>query len=205
MARRDDHRPMAHGTVTRQKMIETTIRLLAAEGYSAASWRSIGKSADVSGGVLQYHFGDKRGLFEAVIEELCQRQLTAVRERLLPQHGTIRERVAAYVATSVSIMAGDNEIALLELLLGTRGTEDGALSQQSLDRMQTELSAIWQELFSDTVVGRKQLAAAHHLLFSALHGMEVQKLFSPHRRSHSEHEALIDAITALVHGAGPID
>jgi AcrR family transcriptional regulator len=204
MARHDDHRPMAHGTITRQRMIETTIRLLAAEGYSAASWRRVGKAADVSGGVLQYHFGDKQGLFEAVIEELCDRQLTAVREQLLPQHGTIRERVAAYVATSASIMAGDNEIALLELLLGTRGSADGALSQDSLDRMQTELSAIWQELLSDTVVGRKQLLAAHHLLFSALHGIEVQKLFGPQRGSHGNHEALVEAITALVHRADPI-
>jgi hypothetical protein len=33
--------------------------------------------------------------------------------------------------------------------------------------------------------------------------MEVQKLFSPQRKSRDEHEALIDAITALVRGPDP--
>jgi len=44
--------------------------LFAAEGYGGAGREAIATRAGVTRGALQHHFGDKRGLFEAVYEEV---------------------------------------------------------------------------------------------------------------------------------------
>ena len=57
---------------TRRQLLTVGRRLFAANGYSETSADAIGAEAGLTRGALHYHFGDKRGLFVAVLEQLLR-------------------------------------------------------------------------------------------------------------------------------------
>ncbi len=67
---------------TRASLIAAGRRLFAERGYAEATAEEIVAAAGLTRGALRHHFGDKRGLFEVVFEELeaeiAQRSAAAV-------------------------------------------------------------------------------------------------------------------------------
>ena len=55
---------------TKAALVATARRLFAQQGYAATAAEEIVAAAGVTRGALYHHFGDKRGLFIAVVEEL---------------------------------------------------------------------------------------------------------------------------------------
>lgn len=76
----------------RQQLIETALPIFASRGFEKASLEEIALEAGVSRPILYSHFGDKRGLFVAVIELEIERVHTAVRTAIL-QEGPPRQRL----------------------------------------------------------------------------------------------------------------
>jgi AcrR family transcriptional regulator len=64
-----DRRITARGALSRDRIIEATLALLAEGGYAALSISAVCKRAEVSPASLYHHFGDKAGLVSATIEE----------------------------------------------------------------------------------------------------------------------------------------
>ncbi|MBW2499362.1 MAG: TetR/AcrR family transcriptional regulator [Deltaproteobacteria bacterium] len=196
-----DFRPTEQRRLTRAKMIEATIVLLVRDGFARTSWRRVAEEAGVTGGVLQYHFGDKATLLAAVVEHLCEEHARSLREATgSAAGGSIRERVEAYVEAAFELMSGPQEIALIELLVGMRNDDAPPVSSPALDVMRKTHDDLWRQLFHDVGITRARLVAAEHLLFAALHGFEVQRLFEPRLELGEERAALIDAMTCLVGG-----
>jgi AcrR family transcriptional regulator len=52
----------------RQQLVDVARRVFAARGFEAATLEEIAERAGVSRPIVYSHFGDKRGLFEAVVE-----------------------------------------------------------------------------------------------------------------------------------------
>jgi AcrR family transcriptional regulator len=63
-------------TSTRADLVTAGRALFAARGYQAVPADEIVRAAGVTRGALYHHYGDKQGLFRAVVEEL-ERELTA--------------------------------------------------------------------------------------------------------------------------------
>jgi len=61
---------------TRAQLLAVGRRLFAANGWAGTSADALGADAGLTRGALHYHFGDKRGLFVAVIEQIL-RELVA--------------------------------------------------------------------------------------------------------------------------------
>src|SRR5512147_2902512 len=61
---------------TRAQLLAVGRRLFAAQGWAETSADALGAAAGLTRGALHYHFGDKRGLFVAVIEQIL-RELVA--------------------------------------------------------------------------------------------------------------------------------
>jgi AcrR family transcriptional regulator len=55
---------------TRRALLRAGRRLFSSKGYDAVSNDAIGEAAGLTRGALHYQFGDKRGLFVAVLDEL---------------------------------------------------------------------------------------------------------------------------------------
>jgi len=64
-----------HTERTRQEILHAALRLFATRGYAGTSTQVIVKTAQVAKPVLYYHFGNKAGLFQAVIDEIDNRLL----------------------------------------------------------------------------------------------------------------------------------
>jgi TetR/AcrR family transcriptional regulator, regulator of cefoperazone and chloramphenicol sensitivity len=60
----------ARGEDTRRRILETALDLFAAQGYEGASTRQIAERAGVNLPAIQYYFGNKEGLYRAVIEDI---------------------------------------------------------------------------------------------------------------------------------------
>jgi AcrR family transcriptional regulator len=63
---------------TRRALLRAGRRLFAKRGYEGVSNDAIGEAAGLTRGALHYQFGDKRGLFLAVLDELMQELTTRV-------------------------------------------------------------------------------------------------------------------------------
>ncbi len=60
----------ARGEDTRRRILESALDLFAAHGYEGASTRQIAESAGVNLPAIQYYFGNKEGLYRAIIEDI---------------------------------------------------------------------------------------------------------------------------------------
>ena len=55
------------GEKTRERILETAEELFGHQGFAGTSFRQITSKAEVNLAAIHYHFGSKKGLFEAVL------------------------------------------------------------------------------------------------------------------------------------------
>jgi len=70
---------------TRRRILETALDRFAAQGYEGASTRQIAEGAGVNLPAIQYYFGNKEGLYRAIIDDitaLTDRHMAALAERV---------------------------------------------------------------------------------------------------------------------------
>ncbi|NIA70057.1 TetR/AcrR family transcriptional regulator [Pelagibius litoralis] len=101
---------------TRAKLIQAARKAFAAKGYAAASMDDLTADAGLTRGALYHNFGDKKGLLQAVIDQIDAEMLVRLRreqERAeTPWRGLLAE-YAAYIE-----MALEPEIQRIMLLDG---------------------------------------------------------------------------------------
>ena len=68
---------------TRQMILAAARQVFATHPYNAASIRMIAAQGDFYHGLIRYHFPNKAGIFEAVVEEACRSLCQANKEWLL--------------------------------------------------------------------------------------------------------------------------
>ncbi|MHB8437695.1 MAG: TetR/AcrR family transcriptional regulator [Acidimicrobiales bacterium] len=71
---------------TRSALIAAARRLFAEQGYGEVGREAVVAAAGVTRGALQHHFGDKRGLFLAVYEQVEQQVVAATATAASTQH-----------------------------------------------------------------------------------------------------------------------
>jgi AcrR family transcriptional regulator len=70
---------VARGDATRAQILEAAREILGAEGFAAATTRAVAERAGVGLSLVHYHFGGKRGLLAAVLEQENERLLARQR------------------------------------------------------------------------------------------------------------------------------
>jgi AcrR family transcriptional regulator len=97
----------ARGEDTRRRILETALDLFAAQGYEGASTRQIAEGAGVNLPAIQYYFGNKEGLYRAIIDDInanTDRHMAALVERVqaaLVAPETPREALAALLGEMI--------------------------------------------------------------------------------------------------------
>ena len=79
----------------RERLLEAAVRQFAAKGYAATTVRDILREAGVSAPVLYYHFGNKEGLFLALVHEGAGK-LEAAAQAALTRPGDAATRIRGY-------------------------------------------------------------------------------------------------------------
>lgn len=83
-------------TDTQEQILDATMSCIVRDGIDGASMRNVAREADVSLGLLSYHFDDKRSLIEAAFQLATDRLFDATVDSLDGVDGD-DERVRAYV------------------------------------------------------------------------------------------------------------
>jgi len=114
----------SHTDATRQRLIRAAIRLFAAEGVDRVALRRINEAAGTKNtAAAHYHFGNRLGLFKAILAELDGR-IAAVRDARIdaqlsrpPDALTPREAVAAAHAPYIALAADPQDGPALQRIV----------------------------------------------------------------------------------------
>ncbi len=101
----------------RKQIVEAAIETIANEGYLNASLAEIAKHADISKGVISYHFDNKDDLIDETIYTILTDSYRYIRQHVNEAGDSMRDRLGAYVAASFDYMAQNREqfVAMVDL------------------------------------------------------------------------------------------
>lgn len=126
------------GALAREQLLAQATRIFAAKGFAAASTREICEAAGVNVAAIHYYYGDKEGLYRAVllrpIAEMTQ-SFGAFDDPTLPFEHTMRMFIAPFLAMADDEQA-DLEAQVMRLHL----------------REMIEPSAVFREVTEQTIV-----------------------------------------------------
>jgi len=200
----DNKKPSRKSTkreVTREKVIQAAIDCIYRDGFHAAHTNRIAEEAGVSWGVLQYHFGDKDGLLQAVIDHIFD-DFAATLESTSLQGEHLQQRVRQLIDV-VWTLVSKKEYRVSIAILRNAGKDNSSSinGQKQLSRWARKTSQLWDELFAGKIQEPQRSEIARHLLFATLRGMvdEINpKNVKTKKSIQVECDALSEAITFLL-------
>lgn len=173
-------------------IIKETVRCVCEEGFGAASARHIAERAGVTWGVIQYHFGDRDGLFTAVIEAGYQALRASIEAVRIPATGTTRERVSALVDAAWAAFSAPPSMASLEISLATR-IDRSTTQNAHLERIASQLHQLGARLTGDP---DDRLG---DLMWAALRGMVLSQMVAREPLDFADDRALlVDVLAAYL-------
>ena len=99
------------GEDTRLRILRTALQVFATEGYEGASTRALAQRAHVNLPALQYYFGNKEGLYRAVVDhisETVESHITPVTEKIrtdLATGGASRRQLLDHLCRMIEAFA----------------------------------------------------------------------------------------------------
>ncbi len=187
--------------VTREKVIGAAIEAIYRDGFHAAHTNRIAEEAGVSWGVLQYHFGDKDSLLQAVIDTIFDDFETTLKETSL-KGDNLQQRVRQLIDV-VWQLVSKKEYRVSIAILRNAGKDDNSQinGQKQLARWAKRTSELWDALFEGMVREPRQSEVARHLMFATLRGMADEinpRSIKTNKAIELECDALAEAVTFLL-------
>lgn len=127
----------------RAQLVECAIDVLAEDGYAQASLSRIARRADVSRGVIPYHFADRDELIEAVVSEVYALATAELRPRIDAEE-TAAGAIRAFILGSAEFYREyPKHIAALREISTHSRSEDGTVRHSGQRAAhEQELSAV---------------------------------------------------------------
>lgn len=194
IAARDEERQQERGRRTREMVIEAAAACVAEEGFAAAHTNRIAERAGVTWGVLQYHFGDKDGLLDAVLE-LGMQAIEQGFGELRIEGDDVRERVTAVVDAGWRIFTSPICLAAIEIEINTRSLRAGDPAHaESLMQMNEVLEALALGALTKAL-GKRPSQGVYGAFLSTLRGFALTHLMTRLENEFArERRALSDMI-----------
>jgi AcrR family transcriptional regulator len=186
--------------LTRAKVIQAAIDCIAEVGFNAAHTNRIAEQAGVSWGVLQYHFGDKDGLLQAVLDYIYE-DFSSTLECTNFENEDLEHSVSHLIETIWSLVRKKEYRVSLAILRNAGKDQQSTIDgQRQITQWSGNISELWERLLADATAKPLHSETARHLMFSALRGMADE--INPKSRSQQsmadERDALGKAISFLL-------
>ena len=187
--------------LTRAKVIQAAIDSIYRDGFHAAHTNRIAEEASVSWGVLQYHFGDKDGLLQAVMDHIFE-DFSQTLSRTSLEGEDLRQRVDQLVE-AVWQLISKKEYRVSVAILRNAGKDQSSSidGQKPLADWSRKTSRLWDRLFEGVSPEPANSDVAKRLLFATLRGMadEINPSRNKTKKAIAEEcDALGDAVTHLL-------
>lgn len=188
---------------TRQAVLDAAVHCLAVEGYHRATSNRIAREAGLSWGVIQYHFGDRAGIYRAVLDSIIDAYVVELDQLARQVEGRgVEERLLALAERAWRLLNQPAYLATMELLLNLGRDPDMDLNTKSyVKRWSGKMAGLWGAIFPEFPDDHRSSAAARQVFFAALRGFVENRLIGqwPKRTVPQEAlDALAKACTALL-------
>lgn len=105
----------------REQIIKAAVEVLREVGYVSTSLSKIAKKANISTGLISYHFSGKEDLMNNTLMYLVQQEWGFIKEKV-EQKQTPTEKLMAFIEASLAYQGTNrvNNIALIEIVFNAR-------------------------------------------------------------------------------------
>jgi AcrR family transcriptional regulator len=183
--------------LTRAKVIRAAIDCIYSEGFHAAHTNRIAEQAGVSWGVLQYHFGDKDGLLQAVLDNIFEDFTTTLSNANL--QGELKSRIEALVNMLWSLVSQPEYRVSVAILRNAGRSPDSSIDGRvNLDKWSGEIGLLWDQVFEEYQTETTKTETARRLLFAALRGL-ADELNPRDKTTKKQLQQELAALTSAVH------
>lgn len=157
---------------TRQAIIAAAVNCLAVEGYHRATSNRIAREAGLTWGVIQYHFGGREGIYQAVLNSIIDAYVIELDQLVGSSKGrSVTERLGLLVESVWPLLNEPAYIATMELLINlARDPDSGLDTEIYVNRWADRMGALWRELFPEYMENSSGSAGARQIFFAALRG-----------------------------------
>lgn len=180
---------------SQHQVIEAVVDLIAERGFSACSTANIAARAGVSWGVLQYQFGGKREIFEAVLTQGSE-ELRSSFESIGQSDKTGTEKLSAAIDMIWGYYSRPRYRASMEILLNYSHEEKSFVNfaQRNHRELAANLKVILKEI--NPALTSQVANELIELVMATLRGLAVGKILSTnHQRSlRSQQQFLLEII-----------
>lgn len=146
---------------TREKLLLAALELFGQHGFEGVSTRKLAELAGVNLQAINYYFGNKRGLYNAVADYLIERLQTRIGERRTMVLDRLAEAQAGGRPIDVS-EARSILVMLAETMLTLFANDESAVWVRYMVREQAEPTEAYDRIYSGFM--QPVLAAARHLV-----------------------------------------
>ena len=108
--------------ITRQRLLEAALAIFSQKGYAAATLEEIAQEAGLTRGAIYWHFGDKAGLYTALLETYSSRAGDVLQQAALEGGSLLEILRRIFVELLVAIDEDDKLRAVIELSLFKTGS-----------------------------------------------------------------------------------
>ena len=163
---------------TRQAVMDAAIHCLATEGYHRATSNRIAREAGLSWGVIQYHFGDRVGIYRAVLDNIIDAYVLELDQLAQRTQGKpVPARLLLLADSLWELLNHPAYLATMELLINLARDPDLAIdTQEYVSRWSARVAVLWQGIFPEFPEGHAGSTAARQIFFASLRGFVDNRL-----------------------------
>jgi AcrR family transcriptional regulator len=183
---------------TRRRILDAVVESIAEVGFQRTTATEIAKRAGVTWGAVQHHFGAKGGILEAVLEDTFER--FELRLGDIPANAPLARRVALFVERAWEHFASPHFRSTFEILLHHGKGDDGEVPPHWQETMFRALDRVFERLFSDSGLPRRERAALHQYAVAQLVGLAALEMLDEPRSRRPQLALLEKTLLAELRG-----
>ncbi|MBW2699114.1 MAG: TetR/AcrR family transcriptional regulator [Deltaproteobacteria bacterium] len=169
--------------LTRAKIMNAVVDCIADVGFGRTTAAEIARRSGMTWGAVQHHFGSKKGILIAVLEDSFDRfaqKLSDIETQGIP----LEKRVDQFIDRAWEHFGSAHYRSMFEILLSYSGPDGPEPESLWQSEMLHAWDRIWKNLFSETELDRRGTIRLQYYTISVLSGLaSTQMLGSPRLRS----------------------
>jgi AcrR family transcriptional regulator len=162
---------------TRAKVIQATKECVADLGAQGATMSALAERAGVTWGAMQHQFGDKDGIFDAVLESCLSDLQRGFADLATTERDPLR-RVHQFVLRATRLLDGPSYTAFVEIQLSRSRTDDPTNASWA-EFAEKTLERVWGDVFGDLDLAPRKRLAAGRFFFVVMSGIAAESMLFP--------------------------